>query len=344
MVLTENWSTGRRAFPSSTLSTTNPIETDLGWNLMVSGQRPVSCRDGDFCGFPQLLQGHSMTSLPIHTTTASCHVPSSSLFAIILQFFCVKRMFLTSPVNRPEANTWEAGARRQAGSNVSLERGSRTVLGQNTFSCAAGCCRNARWRYELDRREASVARCWEGRTCCCTGSLVGLCQQQTFWRLRLTEGLLLAKTASLVLTSLSSKSCLSFLPYVLVLWIAAALRSTVGTVRHSPTELSNRCAKLFLSSSDPPLFDSPKTYLLVCSRTEASFSAREDRNAAVVTPPLSGLELILKHLTDCRQNVLPLATRRRPSSVLIYCHQEDNYGLYANFWGDCILIPLSVTS
>ena len=42
-------------------------------------------------------------------------------------------------------------------------------------------------------------------------------------------------------------------------------------VRRSPTELSNRRTKLFLSSSEPPLFDSPIMYLLVGSWTEALF-------------------------------------------------------------------------
>ena len=45
--------------------------------------------------------------------------------------------------------------------------------------------------------------------CCSTGKSVGLCKMQTFWRLRLSEDLLLAKTAPFMLTSLSSKSCFS---------------------------------------------------------------------------------------------------------------------------------------
>jgi hypothetical protein len=56
-------------------------------------------------------------------------------------------------------------------------------------------------------------------------------------------------------------------------------------------------------------------YLLVSIWTEAIFSAREERNAAAVIP-LCCLEFILKHLTECRQNVLSPASRRRPSFVL----------------------------
>ena len=67
--------------------------------------------------------------------------------------------------------------------------------------------------------------------------------------------------------------------------------SPLFTIRR-PSEPSKRRAELLLSSSDPPLFDSPKTYLSVVSWTEASFSAREESDAAAIIITVSCLELI----------------------------------------------------